>query len=51
MKVNYEKAIEVKNNLKLNIDKQEDDVKYLKKNNVMKIIKIKFRKSQLLEPQ
>ena len=30
MKVNYEKAIEVNNELKLNVDKQQDDVKDLK---------------------
>ena len=30
MKVNYEKAIEVNNELKLNVDKQQDDIKHLK---------------------
>ena len=30
MKVNYEKAIEVNNELKLNVDEQQDDIKYLK---------------------
>ena len=30
MKVNYEKATEVNNELKLNFDKQQDDSKHLK---------------------
>ena len=30
MKVNYEKAIDVKNELKLNVDKQQYYIKYLK---------------------
>ena len=30
MKVNYEKAIEVNNDLKLNIDELQDDIKHLK---------------------
>ena len=32
MKVIYEKAIEVNNNLKLYVDDQQDDLKYLKNN-------------------
>ena len=31
MKVIYEKAIGVNNNLKLNVDEQQDDLKHLKK--------------------
>ena len=30
MKVNYENAIEVNNELKLNVDDQQDDIKHLK---------------------
>ena len=30
MKVNYDKAIEVNNKLKLNVDDQQDDIKHLK---------------------
>ena len=30
MKVNYEKTIEVINQLKVNVDEQQDDIKYLK---------------------
>ena len=29
MKVNYEKAIEVNTELKLNVDRQQDDIKHL----------------------
>ena len=31
MKVNYEKAIEVNNGIKLNVDKQQDDIKFKEK--------------------
>ena len=30
MKMNYEKAMEVNNNIKLNVDKQQEDIKHLK---------------------
>jgi uncharacterized protein involved in tolerance to divalent cations len=30
MKVNYEKAIEVNNEYKLNVDEQQDNIKHLK---------------------
>ena len=30
MKLNYEKAIEVDNELKINVDEQQDDIKHLK---------------------
>ena len=30
MKVNYEKTIEVNNQLKVNVDEQQDDIKYLR---------------------
>ena len=30
MKVNYEEAIKVNNELQLNVDKQQDDIKHLK---------------------
>ena len=30
MKVNYEKATEVNNELKLNVDKQHNDIKHIK---------------------
>ena len=30
MKVNYEKAIEVNNEFKLNVDEQQDNIKHLK---------------------
>ena len=41
-------SIEVNNDLKVNVDEQQDDIKYLK-NNVTYMMKIKFRISQLLE--
>ena len=47
MNVNPEKAIEVNNELKLNFNEQWDDIKHL--NNVTYMMKMKFRKSQLLE--
>ena len=46
--MNYEKDIEVNNEVKLNIDNQQMKLKISKKN-VTKIMKMKFRKSQLLE--
>ena len=30
MKVNYERAIKVNNELKVNVDEQQDDIKHLK---------------------
>ena len=30
MKVNFEKAIEVKNELKINVDEQQDDITHIK---------------------
>ena len=30
MEVNYEKTIEVNNQLKVNVDEQQDDIKYLR---------------------
>ena len=48
MKVNYEKAIGVNNDLKGNVEEQQDNIKHVK-NNVIKMLKINFRKSQLLE--
>ena len=49
MKVIYEKAIEVNNDLKVNVDEQQVDMK-IYKNNVTYIMKMKFSKSQFLEP-
>ena len=43
------KAIEVNNELKLNVDEQQGDIKKLKYN-VTQMKKMKFRKSQLLQP-
>ena len=48
MKVNYEKTIEVNNQLKVNVDEQQNDINNLK-NNVIKMLKTKFRKSQVQE--
>ena len=49
MKVCYIKANEVNDEHKLNVDDQQDDIKHLK-NIVTYMTKMKFRKSQLLEP-
>ena len=46
MEVRYEKTIEVNNQLKVNVDEQQNDIK----NNVIKMIKTKFRKYQVQEP-
>ena len=48
MKVKYEATIEVNNQLKVNVDEQQDDNKLLKEQ-CKKMINIKFRKSQVLE--
>ena len=46
--MNYEKAIEVNNEHKVNVDEQKDDINHLE-NIVTYLTKMKFRKSQLLE--
>ena len=48
MKVIHEKAIEVYNDLKLDIDEQQDVIEYLKEQCDIDN-EVKFRKSQLLE--
>ena len=48
MKVNYEKAIKVHNELKLNVQEQQDYKKNIQKSHVTYTMIMKFRKSQLL---
>ena len=45
MKVNYEKTIEVNNQLKVNVDEQQNDIKDLKEQ-----CNREFRKSEVQEP-
>ena len=46
MILKYGKSIEVNNELKFNVDEQQVDIK----NNVKEMMKLKFRKSQMLKP-
>ena len=49
IKVNYDMAIQVNNELKVKVDDQQVDTKHLK-NNLILMMKTKFRKPQLIEP-
>ena len=49
MKVNYEKAVKVINERKINVDEQKDD-KTFKRSTGYRQLKMKFMKSPLLEP-
>ena len=50
MKIYYEQTVEVNNDLKLNVDEQQDAKKTTKKKQCIKMIKIKFSKWRVLEP-